>query len=209
MANENAPMSIVAVRASQLSPLLFQTRSFGILFWDSYLILRWSKLCGRANSVAAPLRESSTFSYFYPPITVKSSVSRFAHCRPSISKERIRVLSSFTAIRELIRRVKDGRKGPNVCTELVPEPEIIRILAIRTRKLLHSNSCRGSIRPGSGTRGLRTLFSAEKRDQFSMGAWFKSCFHLLHAGAALDARVGVGVPAPYPFHAVRTASSRP
>src|SRR5437879_12878445 len=49
MANENTPMSMVAVRASQLSPLLFQTRSLGILFWDAYLVLRRSKLCGRAN----------------------------------------------------------------------------------------------------------------------------------------------------------------
>src|SRR5947207_15339588 len=48
MANENTPMSIVAVPAWQLSPTLFQTRSYGILFGDSDLILRRSKLCGGA-----------------------------------------------------------------------------------------------------------------------------------------------------------------
>src|SRR2546430_9255665 len=54
-------------------------------------ILRRSKLCrrnlcGRANSVAVPLRESSTFSYFYPPIAVKSSVSRFARSEEHTSE---------------------------------------------------------------------------------------------------------------------------
>ena len=37
-----------------------------------------------------------------------------------------------------------------------------------------------------------------------MGAWFKGCFHLPNAGVALDAHFGVGVPAPYPFQAVRS-----
>src|SRR5256885_10990412 len=127
MANENAPMSIVAVRASQLSPLLFQTRSFGILFWDSYLILRRSKLCrrnlcGRANSVAVPLRESSTFSYFYPPIAVKSSVSRFAHFRPSNSNRENSDVAIIHGYPGIDSQCQDRRKGPNVCTELVPEP---------------------------------------------------------------------------------------
>src|SRR6266576_1893679 len=122
MANENTPMSIVAVSASQLSPLLFQTRSFGILFWDSYLILRRSKLCGRANSVAAPLRESSTFSYFYPPITVKSSVSRFAHFRPSNSNRENSDVAIIHGYPGIDSQCQDRRKGPNVCTELVPEP---------------------------------------------------------------------------------------
>src|SRR2546421_10157632 len=72
------------------------------------------------------------------------------------------------------------------------------------RKLLHSNFCGSSIRPGSGTRGLGTLFLTEKRDRFSMGAWFKSCLRLPNAAGALDVRISVGVFALYAFQAVRS-----
>ena len=65
-------MSVVAVPALQLNPRRSQTRSLGILSSDSSLTLWRSKLCGGASFVAAPLRESSTFSYFYLHMVVKS-----------------------------------------------------------------------------------------------------------------------------------------
>src|SRR6266566_3272486 len=128
MAKENTPMSIVAVPAWQLSPTLFQTRSFGILFWDSDLILRRSKLCGRAifaEEQTPLLRRSARVALFLT--SIRPSLSNLASHALHISDraipiERIRMLPSFTAIPELIRSVKDGRKGPNVRTELVPEP---------------------------------------------------------------------------------------
>src|SRR5207249_9050550 len=79
MANENTPMSMVAVRASQLSPLLFQTRSLGILFWDSYLVLRRSKLCGRANFAEEQtllLRRSARVALFLT--SIRPSLSNLA-----------------------------------------------------------------------------------------------------------------------------------
>ena len=136
MANENTPMSIVAVPAWQLSPTLFQTRSFGILFGDSDFILRKSKLCGRANPVAVPLRESSTFSYFYAPITVKSSVSRFAHCRPSNSKSENSDVAIIHGYPGIDSPCQDGRKRPNVTSELVPEPINYRNSCNKNKKTL-------------------------------------------------------------------------
>ncbi|PYU83697.1 MAG: hypothetical protein DMG50_07235 [Acidobacteria bacterium] len=72
-------MSVVAVPALQLNHRPFQTHSLGILSWDSSLALWRSKLCGGASFVAAPLRESSTFSYFYLHMTVKSNASHSFH----------------------------------------------------------------------------------------------------------------------------------
>ena len=81
-------MSVVAVPAMQINPRPSQTRSLGILSWDSSLALWRSKLCGGASFVAAPLRESSTFSYFYLHMTVKfPRLTQFSHCRRAILKK--------------------------------------------------------------------------------------------------------------------------
>ena len=72
-------MSVVAAPALQLYPRRSQTRSLGILSSDSSLTLWRSKLCGGASFVAAPLRESSTFSYFYLHMTVKFNGSHSFH----------------------------------------------------------------------------------------------------------------------------------
>ena len=75
-------MSVVAVPALQLNPRRSQTRSLGTLSSDSSdsSLTSWrSKLCGGASLVAAPLRESSTFSYFYLHMTIKFPASHSLH----------------------------------------------------------------------------------------------------------------------------------
>ena len=72
-------MSVVAVPTLQLNPRRSQTCSLGTLSSDSSLTLWRSKLCGGASFVAAPHRESSTLSYFYLHMTVKSKASHSFH----------------------------------------------------------------------------------------------------------------------------------